>query len=983
MPTLSISVLATRIRESLYFAWSVSLVFYVLAALLFFNWQLERGEQEIHQQSSLVSEWINHQISNPIAEQNINTQKDRVLARLENLNTSEPKIVLFTPGSDINFETIYLAESSFNLDTILTVDEDYSVLTSNSNHIIQSTNPELLPIVNPTTGFKLLSGSIHYFSEVYHHENYRIFLSKDLTTFFAVGSVATLACLFLMVLIVVKFRQTESMISGVQDEFSRSTLSAARTLGQLNAPTTRYKFSKSRFNELIDLINLDKFVFEENRNLQTITSKLLENTRELLESLETSQEELQLVTQLTPVGVFTTDKQGLVNYANPALIRITGLSAEQLVGSEWINSLAFPDSNDQTLEIYELLFHDSNLKKSLEIIRPDSSVRNCLFESVKRFTKNGDLVGFVCAITDITELKETEKQLATSESRWQFALTGSGQGVWDWQLDSGNTYYSDKWASMIGYKRSELSESIDQWYELVHDEDLEQVKLALTNHLDSVSEIFTCEHRLRTKDGAYIWFQAKGKIVERDNFGRPLRMIGIHTDISDSKLKEAHIHHLAYHDQLTDLPNRMLLKEEVNLRLSIVKRYQKNGALLFLDLDRFKIINDTMGHHKGDQLLKKVAQRLTNCIRSGDLLARLGGDEFVILLGQQTDNRNEIVNHAHALAEKVLESVAYSFDLEGSVITSGASIGITIFPEDGSTYEELLKHADTAMYQAKKQGRNRFHFYQNSLEDEVQLNLKLENDLRKAIHKSELELHYQPKVDVASGRIVGAEALLRWRRKDGNLVSPGDFIPIAEETGLILPLGDWVIINVLEQLQQWQSQQEFKHLHRVAINVSAQQFRDNNFLRRLGITLNRFPGLTEKIEFEVTESAFIHNLEETRDIMKQIRAMGISIAVDDFGTGFSSLAYLKVLPVDVLKIDRAFIRDLETDKSDASLVKAIVNMSKALELETVAEGVENRQQLEFLKQQSCEYFQGYFCSPALPADQFFELVKSNSKSISL
>ena len=1024
MTSLSIAKLAEHIRGTLITAWTLALVLYIVLGTVFVRWQVEALENRINQATVFFNRYLSEglgqlrkadlsqfesltipsisdsnanldEIKNPILQPYVNLYSDRLfnmrpgeeLVFLDNL--SDPlNSHLIVAQRTKNKQTIKLAVLEFS-DERLMSNGRYLDLMFTDNQRILSTSATYLSTSNMTCqGLSVVNLFPVVCRNLYLKQGFEILLIYNLSPLALLAVPAFLIFLFLILVLVRQASLAHIQLKKLRNEFGDVQDRTDDLVEFFAKHSQDTEGALKNLRKIVNQLESVQVQYQENQNLLKIMHSFVSTSEELFRSLQHTQEEFGHLAELTPVGILAFNENGQVTSINPAAGEITGRSLEELADEGWQDVLYPGDRHTFKTNWRQLIAENLAFSCELRVVRHLDDVRLCHFDTVIQESEipndsfGPDMVKvrrFVGTLTDVTEQKKIEQALSQSEARWQFALDGSDQGVWDWNIDSGTTYFSDKWAAMVGLRPQDLESNINQWHRLIHPEDLETVNAAINNHLGSISELFNCEHRLKTSEGAYIWFLAKGKVVERDAFGRPIRMIGTHTDISDRKLKEAHIHHLAYHDQLTSLPNRMLLKEEVNLRLSIVKRYDKHGALLFLDLDRFKLVNDSMGHHKGDQLLKQVAKRLSSCIRSGDLLARIGGDEFVILLGQQSDDRHQTASNAHQMAEKILDTVSYSFDLGGHVVTSGASIGITIYPSDGSTYEELLKHADTAMYQAKKQGRNCFHFYEKELEDEVQANLRLENDLRRAIQENELLMYYQPKVDLVRGTVRGAEALVRWQTPDGNIVSPADFIPIAEETGLIIPLGDWVIDSVFAQMNQWSSEAEYREIDRVALNVSPQQLRDNAFIGRVEDALAKYPNLRGTVEFEITEGAFIHNLEETCSRMEKLRSLGISFAVDDFGTGYSSLAYLKRLPVDVLKVDRAFIRDIETDSSDASLVRATVSMAKSLELMTVAEGVENEIQLAFLQEAGCDYYQGYLFSPPKPAKEFWQLVKENNR----
>ena len=435
----------------------------------------------------------------------------------------------------------------------------------------------------------------------------------------------------------------------------------------------------------------------------------------------------------------------------------------------------------------------------------------------------------------------------------------------------------------------------------------------------------------------------------------------LEAEIAERRIADERIVHMAHHDVLTGLPNRTLLTDRVEQAITRARRSDGKLAVLFLDLDRFKNVNDSLGHSVGDQLLQAVAARLASCLREGDTAARLGGDEFIISLP-------DVSNGAEAalVAARILDELGKPFTVSGHRLPADVSIGIALYPDDGDCAQTLLRNADTAMYHAKESGRANFQFFSEQMTERVSRRLSTETSLRRALERGELVLHYQPLIELASGRIDGAEALARWPRPDGRLVSPADFIPIAEETGLIVPLGEWALREACTQAKAWQSQQPGL---RIAVNLSARQFRQKHLARMVEQTL-RDTGLEPALlELELTEGMLMHHAEETVQTLAQLAEMGVQLAIDDFGTGYSSLSYLKRFPIHTLKIDRSFVKDLSTDPNDAAIVTAIVGMARGLGLGVTAEGVETEAQASFLRSLSCDLAQGFhFGRPMSAAD---------------
>jgi diguanylate cyclase (GGDEF)-like protein len=456
-------------------------------------------------------------------------------------------------------------------------------------------------------------------------------------------------------------------------------------------------------------------------------------------------------------------------------------------------------------------------------------------------------------------------------------------------------------------------------------------------------------------------------------------MAGIMQDITERKQAEAQIYNLAYFDSLTGLPNRLLFKEHLAHALARSERSGRIAALLFLDLDRFKNINDTLGHSIGDKLLQSVAERLLVCVRKSDVVgrednssldssvARLGGDEFTVLL---TEINN--VQDAARVAQRIIKAVSRPFVLDGHEVTVTTSIGISLYPNDGNDIITLVKNADTAMYYAKDLGRNNFQFYTQSMNVSTLERLSLENSLRKALEREEFLLHYQPQVDLKTNEIVGVEALVRWKNRDRGMVSPGEFIPLAEETGLIIQIDEWVLRTACLQAVIWQK--SGLQPITMSVNLSGQHFIRENLLETVGKTL-RDTGLDPHyLELELTESVLMKNAEETVRTLRALKEMGVHISIDDFGTGYSSLSYLKRFPLDTLKVDRSFIKEIPADQDSAEITKAIIAMAHSLKLRVLAEGVETEEQLAFLHEHGCEVLQGFLYSRPLPYEDLVRFV---------
>ena len=464
-----------------------------------------------------------------------------------------------------------------------------------------------------------------------------------------------------------------------------------------------------------------------------------------------------------------------------------------------------------------------------------------------------------------------------------------------------------------------------------------------------------------------------------DEYGGVVRYVATSQDITKRKEAEAHIEHLAYHDDLTGLANRRLLLDHLKINIASCVRHKKIGALLLLDLDRFKDLNDSLGHPVGDELLRQVSSRLISIVREEDTVARLGGDEFVILLSDVGHDELSVGIEVQKVAEKIRHCLAESYNLSGNKCYINVSIGITLFPETSNSIDDVLKHADSALYSAKENGRNRVSFYEPGMQAVVDSRLLISEGLRDALTNDEFVLHYQPQIGI-NNNLVGAEALVRWHHPERGMISPVDFIPVAEETGLIVEVGDWVLKEAVRQVGIWHKANICKkEMLKMAINVSPQQFHQDDFVERVLEVLQKANVSPDCIELEITESLLMNNRDDVIAKIIKLRANDIRVSIDDFGTGYSSLAYLKRLPLDKLKIDQSFVRDIVDDDNDAMIVETIISMASHLGLEVIAEGVETYEQLSFLTDKGCQHFQGYYFSRPLASGDFEQYVLESSK----
>jgi diguanylate cyclase (GGDEF)-like protein/PAS domain S-box-containing protein len=576
----------------------------------------------------------------------------------------------------------------------------------------------------------------------------------------------------------------------------------------------------------------------------------------------------------------------------------------------------------------------------------------------------------------VEDLRRSEAKLTNAQRLAQLAS-------WERDLDSNELECSEEFYRIFGLRRQAFGGTYESFLRCVHREDRESIREAFDR---ACRERTSCEidHRIVRSDGTERIVHQQAEVTA-DESGKPMRMIGTIQDITERKRAEEQIRFLAQYDTLTGLPNRTLFKEELDLALARARRHRRLVAILFLDLDRFKRINDTFGHSGGDLLLREVADRLLNLLRKTDsvarpqwgepdaLVARLGGDEFIILLSEIAR-----VQDAAKVARRVVEALAEPFALNRQDVVATTSVGIALYPFDGDDADTLLKNADTAMYHAKDHGRNNYQFYTESMNATAFERLMLEGELRRALERGELVLHYQPQIDIASREVVGAEALLRWQHPEMGLVPPVRFISIAEEIGLIVPVGEWVLRTACEQHKAWEK--DGLPNVRIAVNVSSRQFIEQDFVRTVARVLQATGVNPMNLDLELTESLVMEDIEASNRNLSELKELGVRLSVDDFGTGYSSLSYLRRLPLQALKIDRTFLKEIPENPDHVAITTAIIAMAKSLKLNVIAEGVESEAQLAFLKDLGCDEAQGFLISRALPPEEFFGLLTTRKAS---
>ena len=667
-------------------------------------------------------------------------------------------------------------------------------------------------------------------------------------------------------------------------------------------------------------------------------------------------------------AIISKSLDGVINSWNKGAERLFGHSTEEAIGQP-IALIVPPDRLHEEATILDRVRRGEPIEQFETVrIRKDGTLLDISVSVSPVTNAAGDVVGASKVARDIGERKQAEKALQLAEEKYRAIFEDAVVGIFQTSPDGRPLSVNRAFAEMHGYDSPEqlLAEISNVALQLFVDPNR---MVELGHVLDEVGVVRAAEVEVRRRDGTRRFVRANVRAV-RDDSGNILLREGTVEDITDRKVAEERVQFLAYYDALTGLPNRILLQDRLAKALAGARRRKDKVAILFLDLDRFKIINDSLGHSLGDLLLQGVAERLKKWARDLDTVARLGGDEFVIVLTNVRD-----VADAAVAADRMVKTMTAGFVVEGHPLSISCSLGISVFPEHGSDSDTLIKNADAAMYSAKESGRNTFRFFTKDMNTQVVERLMLENSLRLALDRKELFLVYQPQIEIATGRITGLEALLRWQHPELGLVPPDKFIRIAENSGLIMPIGEWVLRTACCQVQKWQD--EGLPAMRVAVNVSAVQFRQDGFCELVRTVLRETGLVAQYLELELTESLLLSSADVTLAVLQELKAMGLKLAIDDFGTGYSSLSYLKQFPVSKLKIDRSFVRDVAVNPDDAAIATAIISMAKSLNLKVIAEGVENEAQMAFLRARQCDEIQGYYFSKPLPANECAEKIRSN------
>jgi len=668
---------------------------------------------------------------------------------------------------------------------------------------------------------------------------------------------------------------------------------------------------------------------------------------------------------LSGISVVITDRAGTVLWVNPAFTRITGYAAAEAVGQSPRLWSSGKHPKQFYKQLWDTLLAGRAWHGTIVNQRKDGSLYSEELTIIPILSETGEIANFISFKQDVTEDERATEMLRESEEKLRLILESTVEAICGVDVQGRCTFCNSACLRLLGYQHADQLLGRNM-HALIHHsrpngKPLPPEECPICQALGKGQEVHFDDDVFWKADGTT--FPVEYWAYPQRKGGEVVGAVVAFIDVTVRKQAQERVQYLAYYDAVTGLANRTLLEDRLHKALASAHRRQEKLAVLFLDLDHFKVVNDSLGHSAGDLVLKDVAGRLQKVAREQDTVARLGGDEFVMVVNAVKESGDAAV-----VAKRVLDAVTAEGIIQGHPLSIGCSIGISIFPLHGRDTTALVKNADAAMYCAKERGRNNFQFFAPEMNAQALERLQLESDLRGALQRNELFLAYQPQLDVATGELIGAEALLRWRHPQLGLIPPDKFIRIAENSGLIIPLGEWVLRTACAQARQWQ--QQGLPAVPVAVNVSAVQFRQEGFLELIRRVLGDTGLSPQYLELELTESLIMSNSETILSMLRQLKATGVKLSIDDFGTGYSSLSYLKHFPVYKLKVDRSFVRDITLDPDDAAIISTIISMAKSLNLKAIAEGVETQEQMTFLRQHQCDEVQGYYFSQPLPADDF-------------
>ena len=684
------------------------------------------------------------------------------------------------------------------------------------------------------------------------------------------------------------------------------------------------------------------------------------------EALRASEAKFRSLAEASPALIWQLDVHGNIIYMNERYQRLLGIAAEDMLNT---NSLFLFQDEKLAREIAEAasVLHEHNAIHRRFNIRDKDGNSVVLDTHALPWFKDEQFAGYVGISVDITATVQAQHELHISNERLKLAIEGAGDGVWDWDIKNNKLISSRRMQEIVGYLPGEMSERLEDWRSRVHEDDLPRTMAAIQACLDNAIPFYVAEYRIKSRNGEWKWLLSRGIVVERDEQGKALRMTGTISDISKKKHIEETIWQQANYDQLTGLPNRRLFRDRLSQEIKKAERTGLPLALFFIDLDQFKEANDLLGHDVGDLLLIKAAQRISECVRQSDTVARLGGDEFTAIVPELDDTA-----HVEVLAQTIIARLAEPFQIGQEMVYLSASLGITLYPDDAETGETLVTNADQAMYAAKNAGRNQFSYFTKSMQERAHSRMRMIGDLRHALANNQLEVLFQPIVDLQTGQIVKAEALLRWQHPEIGAIDPLVFIPLAEESGLIHEIGFWTFEQAAFCSKQWSEMLGYRF--QISVNKSPVQLVSQ--ARKVSWTQHlETMGLSGgNIAIEITEGVLLNASPAVIDKLLKYRNAGVELSIDDFGTGYSSMAYLKKFAVDYLKIDQSFIQDMAENPGDLTIVRSVIVMAHELGIKVIAEGIETEAQSQLLIEANCDLGQGFLYAEALPKEQFESLL---------
>ena len=690
------------------------------------------------------------------------------------------------------------------------------------------------------------------------------------------------------------------------------------------------------------------------------------------EALRRSEQQYRLIAENTRDLVCRLERGGTFLYASPSFREVVGGRTEDLVGTAFL-SLIHPDDRPAArTALWRAL--SEGVAQTVEL-RYEGRGQPRPFESVvSPVWRDGPAPESLVVVSrDLTERNRMLEAVRVSEERYALALRGANDGIWDWDILRQRAYFSPRWKAMLGYAEDEIGQRIEEWFTRVEPKHLEALKSDLTGHLAGRTAHFENEHPLRHKDGRYLWMLSRGVAV-RDASERPCRMAGSLTDVSPRKEAEEQLTQAAQRDPLTGLANRNLFLAHLRQSVARARQGGHRFAVLFVDLDQFKVVNDSLGHLAGDDLLSAAARRLETCGQPPHTVARMGGDEFTLLLRDVSGEHEAI-----AVAERVQQALRQSFDVCGHEVFTSASIGIALADESVQAAEHVLREADTALFRAKSLGRGRYQVFDRAMHERALAQLQLDTDLRRGLERGEFVVHYQPIVALASGKLEGFEALARWRHPRRGLLAAYEFIGQAEDNGVLLPMGRAMMSEACRQARDWQRRFPAAPPLSINVNLSGRQFAQADLAEQVEHALHDTGLEAPRLALEITESVVMDDAASTSRLLSELKALSVQLNVDDFGTGYSSLSYLHRFPIDVLKIDASFVRRIGQDQDSAEIVRTIITLAHDLGMRVTAEGVETADQLSELRALGCENAQGFYFAAALPPEQADALMSTQHR----